>query len=499
MIRNRMLVLSLVGLISGIPGAHAGFFSDMFGSGDTAPATDAGNAPPPAAAPAPVVAPVVVQAVGDAAVTSGAAQLSPADVGIPSAPKTVWVPWHYQQDRQSRLYINGNLYEAPGGYIDVLGFIPAEYGYLVAVYQPRGNAPTPLATAGGGMLLTAESLAKMTPEQQIAALQAQMQIMQMGAVAAAPVAAQARNSPVVVLYKVSSAGQTLGMVAEVPTNDAKAWITPDTIYVTKHSKTVDIVGYTAAGVRVEGPQGVIDAVIAPNGDWLWSKYTYDKYSDFPPNVDTMRTTPAGVTTTEIGEGQYYMRNRVLRPAKQVFIDMPPVETTMTSGLALYSRTDMGNGPLKGPPLGTLFVRDLQNNTNTRLGAAPHTTSQDRMARAAILFGTPAKAFYVGQAQSSITPKKAYDVIALNPSEPVTGSYRVFNVKSEVGLFGHPSGSSFYEDYSTDVFGVTTSKTTVVVDARKWDARTLDLGTREPVNRDAMAAFITKYKLVSTYR
>ena len=144
-------------------------------------------------------------------------------------PKTVWVPARYRDDNKSAFFLAGNQFAAPGGFTDVVGFLPREEGgYLVAVRQSAQPASLPsLADAKG---------------------------------------------PFVVFYAVGQDGSIEKIFGSIP-SDSQTVVGKNAIFVdsSKTSGMYAYSGYDTKGKLLTGPQGVRFASPSPDGGWFIQK------------------------------------------------------------------------------------------------------------------------------------------------------------------------------------------------------------------------------------
>lgn len=450
-------------------------------------------------------------ALGDAAAKSGPFATL-ADVGMGKF-KTLWIPARYTGSDKSQLFINGRRFTAPGGYDNVVGFLPASYGYFVAVNQPVGAVIVPHAAGTATPALTPEQLAKMTPEQQIAALQLQLKMMQLQAqnqpqvVVTTP--SNASGKPYVVYYKVSPAGDVIGTVAEVQAS-AKAWVTPEAIFVAQPAgvrsagdgrvTVFNVVGYTPGGERVDGPRDALSATPGPDGEWYW--FSMKEYGSDTQYRKIDRT----------GRVEYLMRGETdirydaIVNSQQAFVDLPPIADSVRAKRVMYVTWDSGRGGIKGPPDGRVFVAPLDIGTykdRARIGSHRELDSLYSMAERAGLFGTSDKPLYAGQADRDAYKEPGVNLYVLNPASPDKDYYALYNVMGRGmnvarTLFGNNNGGSFTLDSRNDLFVFITPATTVGIKARAGDdgIQGFDLLNRKGVAAQEVQSFVAKHGLVA---
>lgn len=488
-----VIALLAASLLSTTP-AHA-FLDGLFGGGDDGKkqTNEEQKELPPA--------------LGDAAAKSGPFATL-AEVGLEKF-KTLWIPARYTGGNKSQLYINGRKFAAPGGHDNVVGFLPAPYGYFVAVNQPVGAVIVSSAVSLGSMALTPEQMAKMTPEQQIAALQLQLQMMQLQAqtqpriVVAAP--ANRSGQSFVVYYKVSPTGETIGAVAEVQAG-TKAWVTHEAIFVAQPagdgSRTVfNVVGYTPNGERIDGPQAALSATPGPDGEWYWyslkssgaTRYQRVNKSGQVKILDEGDSLFAGIRFSEIHNSQ------------QAFVDLPPIADTIRTNRVMYTYWDSGRGAIKSPPGGGLYVSpiDLPYGKKVWLGGHKEPDALESLAERAGLFGSPEKPMYAGQASSKAYKEPGLNLYVLNPNNPDQDYYALYNVMGRGmnvarSLFGNNNGGSFTVDASNDLFVVITPKTTLGIKTRAGDTgiQGFDLINRKAVAASDIQSFVARHGLAT---
>ncbi|OIQ52041.1 hypothetical protein BerOc1_00513 [Pseudodesulfovibrio hydrargyri] len=136
-------------------------------------------------------------------------------------PKTLWIPARYRRDKSNALFIDGRRVVVDGGYSNVVGFLFAEDGYLVAVKQP------------------AKSIG------------------------------QNSQSAVIVFYFVKGDGSTrqIGRID----NAYSAVVAKNGIFARRPAGggTYEYLGYDVQGNLVSGPQGVLHAAPLPDGGWYY--------------------------------------------------------------------------------------------------------------------------------------------------------------------------------------------------------------------------------------
>jgi hypothetical protein len=449
-------------------------------------------------------------ALGDAAAKTGPFATL-ADVGMGNF-KTLWIPAQYTGAGKAQFYINGRKFAAPGGHDHVVGFLPAPYGYFVAVNQPVGAVIIPQAAGQTAPALTPEQMAKLTPEQQIAALQLQLQMMQIQAqsqpqvVVTAPASASGKSY--VVFYKVSPAGEVLGTVAEVQAG-TKAWVTPEAIFVAqtvgersasgRSLAVFNVVGYKPNGDRMEGPQGAVAATPGPNGDWYWynlesrGKETFYQKMDKAGNVKRLY----GADTD--------IRYETIVNSQQAFVDLPPIADSIRTNRIMYVYWDSGRGGIKGPPDGTLYVSPLNIGLYKErewVGTLRDYADLISMGERSALFGTPDSPRYAGQAVRSAYKEPGVNLYVLNPDNPDKDYYALYNVMGRGtnvmrSIFGNNTGS-FTLDSRNDLFVFVTPTTTVGVKARAGDdgIQGFDLINRKAIAPQEVQSFVAKHGLVT---
>lgn len=480
------------------PPSHA-FWGELFGGKDDEATKQEQSSPDKAKTKTPT-------ALGDAASESGTAGVPLATVGMADF-ATLWVPGGYLAGGSSKMFIGGVKFSAPGGYDHVEGFLPASYGYLVAVRQPTSSlvgADTPKEPSG--LLLTQEMLAKMTPAQQLEALKLQMQMMQ----AQRPTANLAKpssvaNRPHTVFYKVSKTGEVLGMAAEVMVDQAASvWVTPKAIYVsvtaTGDTRLIDVVGITPTGERLDGPQSVISAL--PGLDNSWYSYRL-RMSGNTPVKDWYVTDGEGnsrVLEKGHAPSMHYLRNNVISP-KHAFIDMPPITASAQTGIAMYVEFNNGRGPLGGAASGTLRTLNLGKNEYASY-VGKHDVYDELLAAAnrPAIFGTSAKPMYVGQAFSSSYKEPGTNIYVVNALDSVKDVYPLYQLRSRGSnilrgvLNSAAVNGDFFLDKSRDMFVITTPKTTVGIYAKLEGKgqRGFDLINKTAVDTQSIQNFVSKY-------
>jgi hypothetical protein len=458
-------------------------------------------------------APAVGAPLGDVADKSGPFTTF-AEVGM-SGFKTLWIPGRYTGTRRPQLYIQGQKYAAPGGSDQVLGFLPAPYGYFVAVHQPAGPITVLAASNTPATALTPAQLAKMTPAQQISALQLQLQIMQLQS---AQGTAQLVGAPAagrtgqwhVVYYRVSRTGETLGVIADVPAG-AQTWVTPDAIFVAQPggkrsagdagSRSVfNVVGYTPSGARMEGPQDALYAAPGPAGEWYWYSLNGDSSETLYKTINK-----AGKVRV-LGRGWAGDRVDALRSSQQAFVDLPPIADSVRTGHVLYTAWHNGRGGIQGLSSGSLYLVPLAashaGSNPKALTLIGHHREHDALvsvAERAGLFGTPDRPLYAGQAARPAYKEPGVNLYTLNPVDPDQDYYALYNVMGTGAhvlrsLFGDNSGGSFSMAALNDLFVVITPKTTIGINATPGGAnvRAFDLINRKALTGDELYSFVVKY-------
>lgn len=491
-----VIVLAASSLVAGPASA---FLGGLLGGG--AENSQAGQAPGQAIPPA----------LGDAAAKDGPF-VTLADVGM-REPKTLWIPARYTGAGRAQLYVNGRKFVAPGGHDNVLGFLPAPYGYFVAVHQPVGATVVPQAAGPAAPVLSAEQLAKMTPEQQIAALQLQLQIMQAQAQnqpqVAVVVPVATAGQPHVVYYRVSPAGGVLGVVADVQAG-AKAWVTPDAIFVAQPAgrraagdgqvTVFNVVGYTPAGERVDGPQDALSATPGPDGEWYWygmsgrSSRTEYRKIDRAGRVQALRS-------GETDNGYDAIIN-----SQQAFVNLPPIADSIRTKRVMYVSWDSGRGALRTLPRGVLYVAPLdigEFKDRAWLGGHREFDSLHSMAERAGLFGTPDRPLYAGQADGDSYKESGVNLYVLNAADPKKDYYALYNVMGRGmniarSIFGDNNGGSFTLDSRNDLFVFVTPTTTVGVKARagKDGVQGFDMLNRRALGAQEVQSFALRHGLTA---
>lgn len=421
-------------------------------------------------------------ALGDAAAKTGPFATL-ADVGLGKF-KTLWIPARYTGANKSQLFINGRRFTAPGGHDNVVGFLPAPYGYFVAVRQPAGAVIVPQAAGQVAPALTPEQLDRMTPEQQIAALQLQLQMMQIQAQNLPKVVATPANpsgQPNVVYYKVSQTGDVLGTVAEVQAG-TKAWVTPEAIFVAQPAgerragngyRTVfSVVGYAPDGARIDGPQEALSATPGPNGIWYWYSLKGNTEATLYRSVDTT----GQVKILDGGDSLFAgIRFAEIYNSQQAFVDLPPIADTIRTNRVMYTYWDSGRGAIKSPPSGSLYVSpmDLPSGKKVWLGSHKDPDALESLAERAGLFGSPESPLYAGQADRDAYKEPGVNLYVLNPASPDKDYYALYNVMGRGmnvarSIFGNNNGGSFTLDSGNDLFVFITPIATVGIKARAGD-------------------------------
>lgn len=449
-------------------------------------------------------------ALGDAAAKTGPFATL-ADVGMGKF-KTLWIPARYTGANKAQLFINGRRFTVPGGYDNVVGFLPAPYGYFVAVHQPVGAVIVPQAAGQVAPALTPEQLAKMTPEQQIAALQLQLQMMQIQAQNQPKVVATPANpsgQPYVVYYKVSPAGEVLGTVAEVQAG-TKTWVTPEAIFVAQPAgerragdgrvSVFNVVGYTPGGERVDGPRDALSATPGPDGEWYW--YGMREYGS---DTEYRKIDKTG-RVENLRRGETDIRYDAIVNSQQAFVDLPPIADTIRTKRVMYVTWDSGRGGIKGPPSGTVYVSPLDVGRHKEfawLGWHREFDSLHSMAERAGLFGTSDKPLYVGQADRSAYKEPGVNLYVLNPTSPDKDYYALYNVMGRGmnvarSIFGNNNGGSFTLDSRNDLFVFITPTTTVGIKARAGDdgIQGFDLINRKAIAAQEVRSLVVKHGLVA---
>lgn len=452
-------------------------------------------------------------ALGDAAAKTGPFA-SLADVGMGKF-KTLWIPARYTGANKSQFFINGRRFTAPGGYDHVVGFLPAPYGYLVAVHQPVGAVIIPQAAGQVAPALTPEQLAKMTPEQQIAALQLQLQMMQLQAqsqpqvVVTAP--ANQSGQSYAVYYKVSPTGATLGTVAEVQAG-TKAWVTPEAIFVAQPagerragsgSRTVfNVVGYAPDGARLDGPQEALSATPGPDGTWYW----YSLKGNTEVTLYRMVNRAGQVKILDDGDSLFAgIRFSEIYNSQQAFVDLPPIADTVRTNRVMFTFWDSGQGAIKSPPRGSLYVSpmDLPNRKKVWLGSHKDPAALESLAERTGLFGSPENPLYAGQADRDAYKEPGVNLYVLNPDNPDKDYYALYNVMGRGmnvtrSIFGNNNGGSFTMDSRNDLFVFITPITTVGVKARAGDdgIQGFDLINRKAIAAQEVQSFVAKHGLAA---
>ena len=457
---------------------HAG----LFGWGDT-PETPAAE----------TKAPEPSTILGDAAV--GTPQTL-ASVGMVPA-KTIWVPGGYTQDGASKLYIGGKQFRTPEGFSNVKGFLPTEDGYLVAVFQPRvTQVRTDTVRGTPGLSLTQEMLARMTPEQQIAALQAQVKLMQ-SAPAAAPsvtVESSTGTGPGVVFYKVSPAGDILRVVGVVP-GMSQVWVTRDAVYVSQEvgQGIFDVVGYTHDGTRVSGPQNVVYAVPGPSGEWYWGRLRTER--DMRARDEYVTSKTGTVTQLMVGNLTRTLATTDYVQPEQIFIDLPPLSASVRTGTVMYYAF---NGDA-----GALYVTTVADRKTIMVGRQRDIDNLHSLASRSVLFGSPKAAMYAGQAYHRKFKESGANIYVMSADTPLQNHYALYNLMGGAVNFsrmiiGSNNKGEFTMSQDVDLFGVITPATTVGINARHVAEghRGFDLVNKRPVSPAELSGFIREYGLAS---
>ena len=438
---------------------------------------------------------------GDAAALAGPFSTL-ASVGLDGF-KTLWIPAKYTKGTNDQLYINGRKYAAPGGNDNVIAFLPASYGYLVAVHQPLGGITVSRAkSAVAPALLTPENLAKMTPTQQVAALQAQVALMQMQKNSPPPAAlATSTAGPHVVFYQVSHTGETLGSIAEIPAK-AKAWVTNEAIFVAQPigSESYNFVGYSPGGGRVDGPQGATSATPGPNGDWYW----FGKQQRYGKLVDDYNRTDRNGQTTLIREGDSTFAGinfLDIHNTEQAFADLPPLTDTVRTGRVLYSMWESGQGAMRGPSSGIMYVSNLNLADSFYVGRDRNHSGMFAIAQRAGLFGNVSRPLYAGQALRKKFKEPGVNLYVMNAAKPDADYYPLYNVMGRgMNIFRSVTGSSnsgnISFDTHNDLLVVITPKTTVGIKVRVNgnEVTAFDLMNKTAVAAAEVRSFVAKYGL-----
>lgn len=435
-------------------------------------------------------------------------QVSLADVGLGNF-KTFWIPGKYRTANSPLLYLNGQKFLTPDGYSNVPGFLPAPYGYMVAVRQPT-SASLPVAAAESAvampkMMLTQEMLSRMTPEQQIAALNAQVQLMQAQGAASVQKPSAAQNQEHVVLYKVSPEGKVLGVVAEVATSGAHStWVTSAGIFIAKgniDARTFDVVGYSIDGKRIDGPLGTTYASPAPNGDWYFLRPIARSGIRVE---DTLRLTKDGDVSTvrEEGTSSAHFVFRKLVPTEQAFADMPPLADTFRTGYSMGTHYHNGRGGIQGEPEAMLLAVSLDRKNEVTLGKSGSIGEVNQVASRGAWMGTPERPVYLGQATTAQLRDPGTNYYMLNAKDikdnaPVTtlrsrGSNFLRNMLNSANV-----NSDFTFWSNMEMYVITTPATTVGIRGKtvNGNAVGVDFGNKKILNSMQTKEFANRYGFV----
>jgi hypothetical protein len=458
-----------------------------------------------------LASPHVVMADGmpaaDTAIKAG--QTAPlAELGFASF-KTLWIPARYTNTEKNALFIGNKKYVAPGGYDNALGFLPTDYGYMVAVRQPAGTVviSSQAFKPVGTPTFTPEELAKMPPEQRLKAMELQMQAMQMQMQSmqqkpqTTVVSAAAKGQESVAFYSVSPTGEMLGVVGEIQSGSA-AWVTNDAIYVRRDAGTkngdsgnrsrnvYDYIGFTRMGEQVIGPQAAAHAAPGPNGDWYWTTVRQNG-----EGLEYRHTDKGGaVRKLSVIDASRTARHWEMWTSQQAFVDMPPIADTVRTGRVLTTEwnLNLGGGGLYLAPL-DLSQRGLWLGSNeSEAGIAD-------MAFRAGLFGSVDAPWYVGQAAGSEHKESGLNIYAANARNP-DDHYPVFNLLSSMQNFMRNgiNRGSLYSAPKSDLF-VIVSPTAVIATLTgdqayygKNSGQGFELLTKKSVRAEEMKPFLMKY-------
>lgn len=206
--------------------------------------------------------------------------VSASEAGIAS-PTTVFVPGRYTQSKLGALYIKGGKVSIPNIRTDIIGFIPTKGGYVVANYNPQGNAAQisgQTASPSLAGMLSPDELSKLTVEQKLRYLEAQAKLASASA-SSAPTVVKSVTGEQVQFYLLDTSGKVKSLISAVNTDSNVVAVTPHAIYasqpVSKWNDVVPLRSYSGVNdslQTVTGPQDVMFGTPAENGtDWYVTK------------------------------------------------------------------------------------------------------------------------------------------------------------------------------------------------------------------------------------
>lgn len=267
------------------------------------------------------------------------------DAGLIAA-KTVFVPGRYTQSKNGALFINGSRVVIPGRKTDILGFIRAGDGYVVANYDPNGVATRVVDNGTGAIasLMSPEDIARLTPEQKLRLIEAQAKMS--GATSAPGAEIQSTRGEQIQFYAVDGNGQVKSLIRSVNTDAEKVLVTESALYVSqpasRWNEAVPLHSYTGVDAKqavVNGPQDVIYGTPTADGSWfvtrpikgerpsvVYSAYVYYHYKWRPDgNLELLRK----------DSDKYTSLNEFINTTG-IFIDSPNLADSIRVGYVMYA-------------------------------------------------------------------------------------------------------------------------------------------------------------------
>ena len=270
-----------------------------------------------------------------------------ADLGI-ATPRTLFIPGRFADTGVGSMWLNGRKVVFPQGPQDVIGFVPAADGYIVALFDPHGGAVVSEVQAADSVsmppMIDPDLLRKMTPEQQVRIMEA-MAKMQGAPRGTATVSTTAQGAQAV-FYRIDAVGKNPRRLGTVAVIDAGVAVSDKAIFVGQRAGAVNrfitlknYVGFDASGRSAEGPQDVLFASPAPrNGEWFVQKLTDHGRAerDGVYTYSLARWKPSGELETLRKSSIQYNDRAVFVNSQAIFADMSPLSDSFRTGTVMFA-------------------------------------------------------------------------------------------------------------------------------------------------------------------
>lgn len=319
-----------------------------------------------------------------AATSNGAVQIVALDELLGKTPKTVFVPGRLYRNGQGALFINGQRFASPSGARDVLGFLTANGGFLIAVRadvtgfaEKAASAP---AQPSAAAMFTEEELRKLPPEMRLKALQ------MMGTAPAGQDGAEVKfgngKPNATVFYRCSATNSCT--IARVVKGSPALQITDSTIWFNDPAQSqrtgreyiVDLLSYQGIDINgkvVDGPSGVLHAAPLPKGEWMLKRLDKVNSSDIEHSW-VIRSSDGTERVLFSGQDSTMDSSSMVVPTS-IVVDATPVSPSAAYGTIsmvvggyekLYKESYIHTVPVCATSVSrNRVVGKLMNNTNDR--------------------------------------------------------------------------------------------------------------------------------------